>query len=115
MFGTYTLVSEATAKAAMANGCNLDFHNIGDIAVVGRKESVKVYAPGDKGSFNTEDMKAFDAAYQKFCAGQFSEALKLFSAYADRNPTCKKYQAICERYIKNPPENWQGFMQATEK
>ncbi len=115
VFGTYTLVSEATAKAAMDAGCTLDFHNIGDIAVVGRKESVRVYVPGDKGSFTTEDNKAFDQAYKLFHDGQFSEAFKIFSAFADKNPTCKKYQAICERYIKNPPENWQGFMQATEK
>ncbi|MBO4319297.1 MAG: adenylate/guanylate cyclase domain-containing protein [Treponema sp.] len=115
VFGTYTLVSEATAKAAEAAGCVLDFHNIGDIAVVGRKESVRVYVPGDKGSFNSEDNKAFDEAYQKFRDGQFSEAHAIFASFADKNPTCKKYQAICERYIKNPPENWQGFMQATEK
>lgn len=115
VFGTYTLVSEATAKAAKDAGCTLDFHNIGDIAVVGRKESVKVFVPGDKDVFSTDDMTAFDSAYQKFREGQFSEALKIFASYADKNPTCKKYQAICERYIKNPPENWQGFMQATEK
>lgn len=115
LFGTYTLVSEATAKAAMNSGCILDFHNIGDIAVVGRKESVKVFVPGEKEAFNTADMKGFDSAYQLFRQGYFKEALDAFSSFADRNPTCRKYQAICERYIKNPPENWQGFMQATEK
>ena len=60
-------------------------------------------------------MKGFDSAYQLFRQGHFKEALDAFSSFADENPTCRKYQAICERYIKNPPENWQGFMQATEK
>lgn len=115
VFGTYTLVSEATAKAAMDAGCPLDFHNIGDIAVVGRKESVRVFVPGDKGNFDTPEMKGFDSAYKKFQQGNFTEALEEFSSFAEKNPTCKKYQAICERYIKNPPANWQGFMQATEK
>ncbi|MBO7639973.1 MAG: hypothetical protein J6S91_13465, partial [Treponema sp.] len=100
---------------AMDAGCSLDFHNIGDIAVVGRKESVKVFVPGEKETFSTPEVKGFDSAYQLFRKGLFKEALAEFSSLADKNPTCKKYQAICERYIKNPPENWQGFMQATEK
>ncbi len=116
-FGTYTMCSQTTMERAVEQGCNLSFRNIANIAVVGRKEPVKVYTPmtQDQALSQTAAFEPFQKAYPLFTAGKFQEAKEAFLLGADQDPVCKKYMEKCDKFLSNPPENWQGFLQATEK
>ncbi len=115
-FGTYTMCSEATKNSALENGCKLAFHEVGNIAVVGRKEGVRVYNPMDVQEFENSKnlLEPFDRAYGLFTKGDFSAAREIFVANANFSP-CEKYIEKCDKLIKNPPANWDGVIRATEK
>lgn len=116
-FGTYTMCSQATMESAQANGCTLAFRNIANIAVVGRQEPVLVYTPMTQAEHKEQEsvFTAFAKPYELFTQGEFAQAKDLFSDLADKDPVSQKYVAKCETYIAHPPENWQGFLKATEK
>ena len=116
-YGSYTMCSKATMDSALEHGCTFDFRNVGKVAVVGRKEPVLIYNP-----LSAEEKSVLDGfndtflkAYELFEKGNFVEAKKMFESIADRDPVSSKYVDKCAMLIKNPPENWQGFIQATEK
>ena len=116
-YGSYTMCSKATMDSALEHGCTLDFRNVGKVAVVGRKEPVLIYNPLTPHEKSVLDgfNNIFLRAYELFEKGDFVEAQKLFESIADRDPVSAKYVDKCAMLIKNPPENWQGFIQATEK
>ena len=116
-YGTYTMCSKATMDSAVEHGFTLPFRNVGKVAVVGRKEPVLIYNP-----LTTEEKSVLDGfndiylkAYDLFEKGDFAEAKEAFASIADKDPVSAKYVDKCAMLIKNPPENWQGFIQATEK
>ena len=117
MFGTYTMCSEATKKSALEHGSKLSFRNVSNIAVVGRKEAVRIYVPmeQDEADSNSAQFKAFEAAYAEFIAGRFEKTLPMFEANAEKDIVSRKYAEKCRDFIKTPPENWQGYLKATEK
>lgn len=116
-FGTYTMCSKATMDSAIENGCSLAFRKIADIAVVGRKEPVCTYEP--MSIENNKKMMAtytvFEKGLELFKEGDFAAASKFFESVAQEDPVAVKYKEKCEKLIQNPPESWQGFLQATEK
>ncbi len=116
-FGTYTCCSESTMEEAKKNGSTLYFRRIGNIAVVGRKDPVKIFLPmtQDEADANRELLSEFEKGYNEFCGGRFSEALRIFSALSDKDPVSAKYCAKCSRLMENPPQEWKGYEQATEK
>lgn len=116
-FGTYTMCSQATMESALANGCDLSFRNIANIAVVGRSEPVLVYTPMTEAEYkeNEQTFSAFENPYALFKQGAFAQAKDMFSDLATRDSVSEKYVAKCQHYIDNPPDNWQGFLKATEK
>ncbi len=116
-FGTYTMCSQSTMDAAQADGCKLAFRNIANIAVVGRKEPVLVYTPMSEAAYKEQEtvFAAFENPYGLFRQGDFAAAKDLFHDLADKDAVSAKYAEKCEAFIKNPPENWQGFLKATEK
>ncbi|MBQ1833289.1 MAG: adenylate/guanylate cyclase domain-containing protein, partial [Treponema sp.] len=116
-YGTYTMCSKATMDSAVEHGFTLPFRNVGKVAVVGRKEPVLIYNP-----LTAEEKSVLDGfndiylkAYDLFEKGDFVQAKELFASIADKDPVSAKYVDKCAMLIKNPPENWQGFIQATEK
>lgn len=116
-FGTYTMCSETTMQRAVEQGCRLAFRNIANIAVVGRKEPVKVFTPmsNEEKIQKAADFAAFEKAYPLFVSGDFKAARDAFAEGAAADPVCQKYVEKCDRFIATPPESWQGFLQATEK
>ncbi len=116
-FGTYTMCSQSTMDAAQADGSNLAFRNIANIAVVGRTEPVLVYTPMSEAEYkeNETTFAAFENPYGLFRQGDFATAKDLFHDLADRDPVSAKYAEKCRYFIENPPENWQGYLKATEK
>lgn len=116
-YGTYTMCSKTTMDSAIAHGCTVDFRNVGKVAVVGRKEPVFIYNPltpsekANLSNFNSD----FEKGYRLFEEGDFVAAKEAFQNGADKDSVCSKYVEKCESLIKNPPSNWAGFIQATEK
>ena len=115
-FGTYTMCSQSTMEGAMKSGCNLYFRPVSDIAVVGRKEAVKVFNPMEKSEAESQKsaIETFREAYALFQKGDFQSAKSAFEREAE-DPVCKSYVARCQKLIQNPPEKWEGIIQATEK
>ena len=116
-FGTYLMCSKATKESAEANGFNASFRELGNIAVVGKKEGVHVYEPmsSEKYQANKELYTAFEDARILYERGSFDKAKLAFSAIAEKDPAAQKYIAKCQALIDNPPENWDGIIRATEK
>ena len=116
-FGTYTMCSETTMQRALEQGCKLAFRNIANIAVVGRKEPVKVFTPmtAEEKAQKASDFAPFEKAYPLFVAGDFKAAREAFAQGSATDPVCQKYLEKCDRFIATPPETWQGFLHATEK
>ena len=116
-FGTFTMCSEATMKSALENGCEYAFRPISNIAVVGKKEGVKVFVPmsGEEFSESETIRKTYDEAYNLFVKGDFAAAKEKFESNAEKDAPSKKFIEKCENLIKNPPENWDGILRATEK
>lgn len=116
-FGTYTMCSRATMESAKANGCQYFFRPISNIAVVGKKEGVQVFVPMPNEEFesSTEVRAAYDEAYALFERGNFSAAREKFAQNSENDAPSAKFAEKCEKLIKNPPENWDGILRATEK
>lgn len=116
-YGTYTMCSKSTMDSAIEHGLKNKFRNVGKVAVVGRKEPVLIYNPLT--DVEDQNNKAFEQTFNKgydlFEKGDFTAAKEAFSQISKTDPVSAKYLEKCENLIKNPPENWQGFIQATEK
>ena len=116
-FGTFTMCSKATMESAVRNSCEYVFRPISNIAVVGKKEGVQVFVPMTNEEFeeSAEIRKIYDEAYDLFVKGKFSEAREKFAGNAENDAPSAKFAEKCENLIKNPPENWDGILRATEK
>ena len=116
-YGSFTMCSKATMDSAVEHGCNAYFRNVGKVAVVGRKEPVLIYNPLTDSE--KKDFDSFSEIFLKglnlFEQGDFENAKKTFMSISDKDAVSAKYVEKCSALIKNPPENWQGFIQATEK
>ncbi|MBQ4378950.1 MAG: adenylate/guanylate cyclase domain-containing protein [Treponema sp.] len=115
-FGTFTMCSEATMKSALENACEYKFRPVSNIAVVGKKEGVKVFVPMCERDFEeiAPERKIYDEAYGLFEKGDFIAAKEKFVSNSDDAPS-QKFIEKCEKLIQNPPENWDGILRATEK
>ena len=116
-FGTYTMCTEATMKAAQKYGVDLGWRKLANVAVVGKKEAVVVYEPMEKELYlkKREIIDKFEVACTLFYAGKFNLALTIFEKYADQDAPCKKYMEKCREFIENPPKEWKGVWEATSK
>ena len=116
-FGTYTMCTEATMKAAKKYGVDLGWRKLANVAVVGKKEAVIVYEPMEKELYlkKREIIDKFEVACTLFYAGKFNLALTIFEKYADQDAPCKKYMEKCREFIENPPKEWKGVWEATSK
>ncbi len=115
-FGTYTMCSEQTMMQAVESGCALFFRNIANIAVVGRKEPIRVYSPMEQSVADSmeKSFTRFEDAYSLFFDGKFANAKEMFEQNAE-DVVSLKYAEKCTELMNNPPKNWQGFLQATQK
>ncbi|MBP5283985.1 MAG: adenylate/guanylate cyclase domain-containing protein, partial [Treponema sp.] len=116
-FGTYTMCSRATMESALENGCELKFRPLAEIAVVGKKEGVKVFVPMNSSEYDdcSEIRRNYDDAYALFVKGDFKEAKAGFERTKESDAPSAKFIEKCDRLISNPPENWDGILRATEK
>lgn len=113
-FGTYTIISEATfnemGKAFAARELAL-------VAVVGRKEPVRIYEPMSHEEWQQRRLvlEQFAQALQAFYAGRFAEALSRFEKIEDKEKPSAAYSARCRQLLAAPSPKWNGVWVAGEK
>lgn len=113
-FGTWVLASEALRNAA---GDALAAREISRVAVVGRREAIRVFElfPKEESAARADTHRAFAAGLDDFTAGRFSEAIGKFQPIAKIDPPAAAYLRKCRALSENPPERWEGVWTATEK
>ncbi len=113
VFGTYTMVSESTWRAA---GDKFIGRELGRLIVVGKKQAVRVFEPlGEKGEESPETARRFEAALALLRAGETSRALAAFEELAD-DPAARAYAERCRLVLKEAGEQtWDGVWNLTSK
>jgi len=113
-FRTFTMISQMTLDAL---GDVFPTRELSRIAVVGRKEPVRVFEPMSREEFDSRNPELADFAkgLAAFYAGRFDEAISIFGSIADRDPAAAAYREKCAAIKANPPENWNGVWVMTEK
>jgi len=113
-FGTYILASE-TLRSAVGEG--VAAREISRVAVVGRKEPVRVFElfPQRERPAREKALSAFAEGLREFYAGRFSAALESFLAVETTDPPAAAYARKCRALIDHPPEGWEGVWTMTEK
>lgn len=116
-FGTYILCSETSKKAALAKGSDLEFREMGRVAVLGKKEAVYIFEPMRATTYAERSavFKVFAEALEFFYQGRFAESLELFDSISEEDPPSRHYAVKCRGFIASPPDNWDGVWRATEK
>jgi adenylate cyclase len=113
-FGTFVLASEAM-RSALGDG--FAPREISRVAVVGRKEPVRIFEllPPQEFAAREKPLSTFAKGLQEFYAGRFSVALESFLATEKTDPAAAAYARKCRALIDHPPENWEGVWAMTEK
>ena len=113
-FGTWILASEALRNAV---GDAFAAREISRVAVVGRREAVRVFElfPREETVARADAHRAFAAGLEEFYAGRFSGAIGKFQPIAEIDPAAAAYVRKCRALSEHPPEGWQGVWTATEK
>jgi adenylate cyclase len=111
-FRTFTMISQMTLDALAGA---FPARELSRIAVVGRKEPVRVYEPmsGEEYASREEMYKEFSRGLHAFYAGNFAEAVDIFTAIDD--PAATAYREKCADLAKNPPTDWEGVWIMTQK
>jgi adenylate cyclase len=109
-FGTFVMVSESTWAAA---GSGWAGRELARLRVVGRRTPVRVFEPAEKGRAPVEWVE-FERGRQAFAAARFEEALCIFERLPD-DPAARAYAARCRQLARQPPKEWDGVWDLTEK
>jgi adenylate cyclase len=95
VFGTTTLVSEATMKGAegQSSTAQLIWRKLGVIKVVGKEKTVTVWEPlhPELNEFTIVNLGTYQNALSLFEAGRRDEALHLFLSMAEQDPASAAY------------------------
>ncbi|MEO8465748.1 MAG: adenylate/guanylate cyclase domain-containing protein, partial [Gammaproteobacteria bacterium] len=116
VLGTRVLVSAATLSGPVV----LPTRELGTFLLRGKQLAVRVHEPlaTTRAEFDASTLAAFGAALAAFRAGQWLEALELFTALRQRHrgdgPT-RYYAALAEHYLREPPAAWNGAVVVTVK
>ncbi|MFH1992466.1 MAG: adenylate/guanylate cyclase domain-containing protein [Pseudomonadota bacterium] len=113
-FGTYTIISRSTRD--MLAGV-FSARELSRVAVVGRKEPVTVFEPMflEEYEVRKDIFETFAQGLALFYEGDFSKALKIFSAIHDLDSAAAAYAEKCRFLAANRPEDWQGVWVMTSK
>ena len=111
-FGTYALVSETTWEAS---GGGFVGRELGRLRVVGRKTPVRVFElAGLPGEPVPGHYAPFGEALARFYEGRFQEALEGFQRLSE-DPASRSYVARCRELLLQPPADWDGVLNLSEK
>lgn len=90
---------------------------LGLIVVQGKTRGLRVFELLDDlknpaGSWSQEWVARYEAAMEKYLAGEFTPALSQFEACLGQRPgdyLCELYLGLCRELIEHPPEQWDGL------
>ena len=113
-FGTYILASEALLRSLPGP---FPSREISTVAVVGRKEPVRVFELLSRKDLEArgKEISSFAGGLEAFTAGNFPAALETFLSTAESDPPAASYARKCRALIERPPERWEGVWVMTEK
>jgi adenylate cyclase len=119
-FGTRIMVSGRTVEAAADQFL---FRPLGRVRVLGKTEGVDVFeavAPLDRATDAQKKMveltKAMVEAYQAQRLAACVDAVVALNQHAGGvSKLTMIYRDLCEKYIAEPPEHWDGTISLTEK
>jgi adenylate cyclase len=113
-FGTYTVIAQATLDLL---GGVVAVRELARVAVVGRREAVRIFEPMTAGEHaaREEDLRVFAAGLAEFYRGRFAEAERVFAEIADRDAAARAYGAKSRALAERPPEGWDGVWVVTTK
>jgi adenylate cyclase len=113
-FGTYTIISESTLEQMKEA---LPCREISRVAVVGRKDPVRIYEPllPEEYIFRKSTSARFTEALEDFYRGEFGDAEEIFAELKECDPVAEAYSAKCTFLLEHPPEEWNGVWIVTEK
>jgi len=122
-FGTYTIISETTYSGIEKMGKEgkmgeaFAVRELGKVAVVGRKASVRIFEPMTREEWNLGKLvfEQFDVALNEFYAGRFAEASARFEKIQAEDKASAAYAAKCRRLMEAPPSVWDGVWVVGEK
>ncbi len=113
-FGSWVLISENTFREA---GRKIAAREVARVTVIGRTEPVTIYEPltSEKRQENLTGYDTFSQALQLFYCGDFTAALEFFAQIAAHDPVAAAYLEKCKIYQQDPPQEWRGVWQITDK
>jgi adenylate cyclase len=113
-FGTYTIISQSAFDQMEGT---FPAREVSRVAVVGRKEPVRIYEPMLPQEFSAreQDLKVFSDGLAAFYEGRFDQAEKLFGTLMDKDPAALAYAGKCRYFMDNPPTEWLGVWMVTTK
>lgn len=111
-FGTYCLISQAT-QAALPTQCQT--RTIATVRVVGKSQPVQILEPFLPDTYPDDLLATFEKARRAFEQGDFPTAQRLFEQLAPQDPVAARYAKRAQASQQEPPRNWDGILQLTEK
>ncbi|HKF73991.1 MAG TPA: adenylate/guanylate cyclase domain-containing protein [Stellaceae bacterium] len=115
-YGTLVLVSDATAQAC---GEAIVFREIDTVTVKGRERPVALFEPlglaGRVGADVEARRTAFAKALRLWRVGSFAEATAAFETLADGDPAAAHFAALARVFASDPPADWHGVSNLTDK
>jgi adenylate cyclase len=113
-FGTRILASESLHSGL---GDAFAAREISRVAVVGRKEPVRVFElfSREETAARADIHAAFAAGLDSFYAGRFSVAIAALQATETSDPPAASYIRKCRALLEQPPPAWDGVWVVTEK
>lgn len=117
-FGTYTMCTEFMKNAAEAAGTALHFRELARIAVVGKKEAVRVFQPLSIEEYAAmkDILPIFDAARTFFYEGSLEKALDAFEKIRNQDSAAQAYCNKCKVLLASDLSSWPtGVWVATSK
>lgn len=113
-FNTYLMISEFTRNKL---GNEFRFREVSKVRVVGKDIPVTVYEPWLVEEYEKEKdrLVQFEQGLHLYYQGDFSAALNVFDGLRNTDPTATAYIRKCNQLLTNPPDEWDGVWQMTEK
>lgn len=110
VYGTKVMVS-GTTRALCPD--NMLFRHLDRLQVKGRDEALDVYEPiGLKGEVSSEILERvarFEAALERYWAGEFEAAAEEFEVLAEHDPAAQHFVEVARIYAADPPgPDWDG-------
>jgi adenylate cyclase len=106
-FGTYTMISQSTCDLV---GKHFSVRELARLAVVGRKEPVKVYEPMSSADYESRKniLDKFSLGLALFYKGDFEKGKTVFAEIEEQDPAAAAYAEKCRAQLGTELELWNG-------